>query len=101
VTKQRIHLKEIDGILCVSKFEDFRTYEPFNKDDKLPEKKQCEHRGPEVGVTLCKVCGENKGKLVPIYSCSIHGKCTTRKYETGNQEEAICMGCPDGPWSFD
>ncbi len=62
----------------------------------LPEH-PCRHRGEEVGLELCPSC---KGHVeVKLFSCKIHGKCSTHKKL---EATACCRGCHDGPvvvWS--
>jgi len=64
----------------------------------------CHHRGEQVSTVLCDQCGQGKGQLKPVYSCSIHGLCTHR-LERSNQKHLdppihTCVGCSDGPWAF-
>lgn len=97
---QSRHFKEIDGILCVSPFRDFRVYEPFDPNDKHPLEKVCQHRGKQIRTETCELCG-SKGEQEPVYQCSKHGECCQRQYKRllRDQPETICIGCPDGPWS--
>jgi len=68
--------------------------------DESKPKKTCRYRGKQIGAKTCELCG-NKGKQEPIYECSKHGKCCQSQYKKrrSQQEEMICVGCPDGPWS--
>jgi len=64
----------------------------------------CQHRGEQIGTIRCDQCGQGKGQMKPVYACAIHGRCTHRLEQRGQQSQEvptlICIGCPDGPWSF-
>lgn len=62
-----------------------------------PLKTKCPHRGPAISSVECSLCGQ-RGKLIPIYSCAVHGSCTHNKHKSSSQSEHTCIGCPDGPY---
>ena len=55
---------------------------------------RCPYRGEQVGERPCLLCGR-AGTTEPVYSCSVHGSATLRKYRNGRQDEAVCLVCPE------
>ena len=57
------------------------------------ERWPCVHRGAQIGERECQTCG-NKGKIEPVYICTVHGRCMMRKWRVeGEQGIAICLAC--------
>jgi hypothetical protein len=62
--------------------------------------KECPHRGEQVRTMTSDFCG-TRGHDLPVFACEIHGECTHRLVCRGQESAVkICVGCPDGPWSF-
>jgi hypothetical protein len=63
----------------------------------------CQHRGAQIDTIRCDQCGQGKGQDKPVYACAIHGRCTHRLEQRGQESQEvptkICIGCQDGPWS--
>lgn len=55
----------------------------------------CQYRGPQVRQVKCMVCGEQKGKMVPVFACDLHGECTERKTEVRRSAIQSCIACTD------
>lgn len=87
--------------------------ERYNAKRKLPtkspvstvvftENKSCPHRGDQVDTIKCDQCSQGKGKMKPVYACAVHGRCTHRLEQRGQDRLDlpvwICVGCKDGPW---
>lgn len=59
---------------------------------------RCIHRGlDELESVKCELCG-NREILVPVYACSLHQRCTERRF--GNSSDlsrnlAACTSCAD------
>lgn len=56
----------------------------------------CVHRGAQLRVVACDVCGE-RGQLRPVFACALHGECVWRRYWRDSTEphERECIRCPD------
>lgn len=59
---------------------------------------RCRHRGLDVvEMVRCESCG-NRGVLVPVHACALHGRCTERRF--GNSTDAsrsthACTACSE------
>lgn len=62
---------------------------------KSPENQyplDCTNRGSQTGTVTCVTCGD-RGNVVPVYECSVYGKCVQRPYQVIKSEEHVCVGC--------
>jgi hypothetical protein len=68
------------------------------------ESRECPHRSEQIDTIRCDQCGQGKGHDKPVYACAIHGRCTHRLEQRGQQLQEVptwvCIGCNNGPWSF-
>ncbi len=55
----------------------------------------CVHRGSAVRTIKCELCGGNK-RIVPVYSCALHGECALSRTKSGSRGEVRqCLSCKD------
>ena len=92
VPMSKIRIRRIDGVVVSQ-----------NQIHETQITRQCPHRGDQIDVIRCDQCGQGKGQDKPVYSCAIHGRCTHRLEQRGQESQEvptkICIGCQDGPWS--
>ena len=50
----------------------------------------CGLRGEELRQVVCTLCGQ-RGKMLPVYACPLHGECTNNK--VGKYKS--CLTCAD------
>lgn len=54
----------------------------------------CYHRGSMLRTVTCEICGDRKGKQVPIHACDVHGECSLIRFKAGAGPQA-CLTCKD------
>lgn len=63
-----------------------------------PSLPRCIHRGlEELDSVKCELCG-NREVLVPVYSCTLHERCTERRFGNSSvlsRTMAACTACLD------
>jgi len=86
----------------IERYENLQT--PKVKQTKqVKELPVCQFLGEQVETMLCNVCGEGKGQEKPVFSCSIHCKCTPRQVRHGQKQlydVHVCFGCDEGPENY-
>lgn len=73
------------------------------KQTKVKQLPVCPNLGEQVETMICNICSGGKGSIKPVFSCSLHGKCTPRQVrhaQKGLYGIHVCLGCDDGPESF-
>lgn len=51
----------------------------------------CLHRGEVLRQIECRTCG-NRGKMVDVHYCAVHGECTLKR-AVYLEKPHVCLGC--------
>lgn len=51
----------------------------------------CQHRGEVLRQIECRTCG-NRGKMVDVHYCAVHGECTLKR-AVYLEKPHVCLGC--------
>lgn len=68
---------------------------PYDWCEVRPDKhpySSCARRGEQIGHQPDKLCGDCKGKMLPIFQCGVHETCSFKPLQH-NQKMMSCLRC--------